>query len=217
MTQNQQKILYTIILLVAVWLFGFILGRKTIKVPKPQIITEYVEGPAIHDSIPFPVPHTIIRPADTANIIKNCVKTGKYNDLFPEKTITEYIEITKDDTTAVIKDWGTKRDYTINLFDIDTLGKCTVNAEVQYNRITSTDYTYTPIVKTVTKKEYVVKGFRPYIGVGAVADPTDMKNNVGGKVAAGFFVKEKIGVQVDYQHTFKSKQDYLGAMVLISF
>jgi hypothetical protein len=217
MSKDAWKVLFYLVVAFGIWLLGFYLGRKTIKIPQPGVEIVYDTLPPIHDSIPYPKPVTVLRPIDTANIIKQCVKDGIYQELFPEKIITQIVEVTKDDTTAIIKDWATKRYYSEKVFDIDTVGKMTVDAEVQYNRLKMVGYDYRPVQKTVTETRYVVKAFRPFIGVGGAVNPWDEKKDPQGAVSAGFFIKEKVGFEVDYQHSFKSKNDYVGGKILFSF
>lgn len=217
MDKNKWRIVFYLVVAFGIWLFGFYLGRKTIKTPAPGVDIVYDTLPPIHDSIPYPNPVAVVKPADTANIIKQCVKDGIYTELFPEKVVTQIVEVTKDDTTAIMKDWATKRYYSEKVFDIDTVGKMTIDAEVQYNRLKMVGYDYRPVQKTVTETRYVVKAFRPYAGVGGAINPWDAEKDPMGKVTAGFFIKEKIGLQADYQHSFKSKKDYVGATILFSF
>lgn len=217
LTKEQWKyITYTLIIL-GILFFGFFLGRKTIKGPKPQVKIEYIKGETIHDSIPYPVPYKVIIPADTADIIRECVKNGIYTELFPNKIIKEYVEVEKSDTTTIMKDWATERFYGETLFDIDTLGTCSFKAKVQYNRMRVLSYEYTPYIKKITKTEYNVKFFSPYIGIGTMVNPWDIEKNPMGIVNAGFFIKEKFGIQAQYQRSFVTKNDYVGGSVLWKF
>ena len=211
------KILFWIVVAVGIWLFGFYLGRKTIKTPKPETEIIYDTLPPIHDSIPYPKPITVTRPIDTANIIKQCVKDGIYQELFPEKIITQIVEVTKEDTAAIMKDWVAERKYKEVLFENDSLGKFEIAEEVQYNRLKSRVYNYAPKQKTVIKTIYKVKAFKPMVGAGVLVNPWDEEKDPMAKVTAGFIVKDKVGLQVDYQHGFKSKKDYVGGTILLSF
>ena len=199
-------------------LIGFYLGRKTVK--EGEIHTEivYVEGETIIDSIPYPVPKYIVKPSDTADIIMACVRDGIYTELFPERVVTEYIEITKEDTTDIICDWGTKRMYSETLFDIDTVGKCVVDASVQYNRLSLLSYSYTPITKTVTITERRVKFFSPYVGVGALLrNDFTCYTNVIPSVNVGFFIKEKYGLHFQYGRDFGTGNNLYGVSLQYKF
>ena len=131
--------------------------------------------------------------------------------------IKEYVEVEKSDTTTIMKDWATERFYGETLFDIDTLGTCSFKAKVQYNRMRVLSYEYTPYVKKITKTEYNVKLFSPYIGIGTMVNPWDIEKSPMGIVNAGFFIKEKFGIQAQYQRSFVTKNDYVGGSVLWMF
>ena len=215
--KHKQLIVVGILCLLSV-IVGFFLGRSKMKDPKPQIVTEYVQGPTIHDTINKPVPYNVILPIDTVGIIQQCVKDGIYIELFPTKIITEYIEVTKEDTSVIMKDWATTRQYSETLFDVDTLGKCDINAEVQYNRLKYLSYDYTPVIKTVTITETKVKFFSPFIGAGVALNPwrTQVMDPMAG-FSGGFFIKEKYGLQLQYNHVFYNRNDFIGVNLLYKF
>jgi hypothetical protein len=214
-----EKIINTILsLLIILGLFGvgFYLGRKTIKTDT-KIVTEYIKGDTIRDTLFYPQPIKIIEPIDTLNIIKQCIKDGIYSELWPEKVITEYIEVTKQDTTKIMNDWATKRLYSETLFQNDSIGSCVVNAEVQYNRMKLIGYNYTPITKQVTETIYKTKLFSPFVGGGYLINPWEEKRNPIITLNGGVFIKEKYGLQIQYMRTLNSKNDYIGGNVLIKF
>lgn len=214
-----EKIINTILsLLIILGLFGvgFYLGRKTIKTDT-KIVTEYIKGDTIRDTLYYPQPIKIIEPIDTLNIIKQCIKDGIYSELWPEKVITEYIEVTKQDTTKIMNDWATKRLYSETLFQNDSIGSCIVNAEVQYNRMKLIGYNYTPITKQVTETIYKTKLFSPFVGGGYLINPWEEKRNPIITLNGGVFIKEKYGLQLQYMRTLNSKNDYIGGNVLIKF
>lgn len=217
-TEKRLQIICVIVGIIAFGILGFYFGRKTLNVGKPHTEVVYVKGDKITDSIPYPVPYEVVRPADTADIIRQCVKDGIYTELFPEKIITEYIEITKEDTTEIIRDWATKRLYSETVFDIDTIGKCTIDASVQYNRMTLLSYSYVPVTKVTTITEYRVKFFSPYIGAGILLN-NDFSNymNVIPTINAGFFVKEKYGVHLQYGKMLENKNNLYGVSLLYKF
>lgn len=214
-----EKIINTLLsLLIILGLFGvgFYLGRKTIKTDT-KIVTEYIKGDTIRDTLYYPQPIKIIEPIDTLNIIKQCIKDGIYSELWPEKVITEYIEVTKQDTTKIMNDWATKRLYSETLFQNDSIGSCVVDAEVQYNRMKLIGYNYTPITKQVTETIYKTKLFSPFVGGGYLINPWEEKRNPIMTLNGGVFIKEKYGLQIQYMRTLNSKNDYIGGNVLIKF
>ena len=215
---NKWKIAAYIVAIIGILLLGFYLGRTTIKNNVPETNTIYIEGEKIIDSIPYPVPYEVVKPTDTADVIRQCVKDGIYTELFPEKIVTEYIEVTKEDTTEIILDWGTKRLYSEKIFDIDTVGSCTVNASVQYNRLSLISYDYIPITKQTTINEYRVKAFSPYIGFGLVVcdDFFDIENYIP-TLNGGFFIKEKYGINILYGKSVKNGGNFYGTSLLYKF
>ena len=106
-----------IILVLALVFIGFYFGRSTVPV-KTETKTVYIKGDTIRDVIYEPKPYKVNIPIDTISIIKQCIKDGIYQELWPEKTVTEVIEITKEDTTKIMVDWATKRIYDETIFDI---------------------------------------------------------------------------------------------------
>ena len=215
---KKSQLICGVISLILFGLIGFYLGRKTVKEGEPRIEIVYKEVDPIIDSIPYPDPYEVVKPADTADIIRKCVKDGIYTELFPERVVTEYIEILKEDTAEIIKDWGTKRMYSETLFDVDTLGKCVVDASVQYNRLMMLSYNYTPITKTITITENRVKFFSPYIGVGALLkNDFSAYTNVIPTLNGGFFIKEKYGLHLQYGRDFGNSNNLYGVSLLYKF
>lgn len=215
--KQKWQLIAVAILMIGIGIAGFFIGRATIKQPKEKVVVEYVQGPTIHDTIKYPKPYAVVKPADTAGIIQQCVKDGVYTELFPTKVVTEYIVTTREDTSGILEDWATKRYYNETLFDIDTLGKCVVNAEIQYNRLMLVGYDYTPIIKTVTITNYITKKISPFIGVGAMMNPWCKQQTPMVNATAGLFLKEKYGLQIQYQHMFGLNYDFLGANIMYKF
>lgn len=217
-TEKRLQIICVIIAILCFGLIGFWLGRKTVPFKESHTEIVYVKGDKITDSIPYPVPYEVVKPTDTADIIRQCVKDGIYTELFPKKIVTEYIEITKEDTAEIISDWGTKRLYSEKIFDIDTVGTCTIEASVQYNRLTLLSYNYIPITKQIITDNYKVKLFSPYIGAGVLVE-NDISNymNLIPSVNAGFFIKEKYGLNIQYAKMLKSKNNLYGISLLYKF
>ena len=187
---------------------GFLLGRKTIKQPEPDII--YLPGDTITiapDNPPTPVKEEV----DTANIIKNCVKNGLFYELFPEKVRDSivYLTLTKEDTAKVFNDWATRREYNTLLFDIDTVGSATLNAEVQYNRLMNYNLDFVPVIKQVTTVKKTPK-YSPFIGAGVTTLPS-----IG--LSGGYFYDDKMGFLFTYQYDYMKKNHVMGAGVLIKF
>jgi len=214
---NKQFILTLIIIALLFGVVGFFFGRSTIKTEtKTEIV--YIKGETIRDSIPYPQPYYVEKPVDTFNIIKQCVKDSIYCELFPEKIITEYIEITKEDSNAIIIDWALKRMYSDTLFNNDTTGTCIFDATVQYNRISLLSYQFTPIQKNTITTNYKTKMFSPYIGAGILID-NDFKDykNIMPTANIGFFIKERYGMNLQFAKSFKSNNNFYGISLLYKF
>ena len=94
---------------------GFYIGRKTVKIPKPKTVIEYVEAEPIHDTLYKTKPIAVKAPIDTDNIIRACIEDGIYKELWPKEK--EFIAITKEDTTAIMVDWATERRYKETIFN----------------------------------------------------------------------------------------------------
>lgn len=212
---------YTIIVFVASLLLaigvGFLLGRGTINTKDPVTTIKYVKGEKITDSIEKPVPYLVLKPVDTLSVIQDCIKKGIYSELFPEKTNIEYVIITKEDTSAIVQDWGTKRLYHETLFDIDTVGKCEIDAEVQYNRLSLIGYSYLPIQKETTIITNKVRLFSPFIGVGVGRAHWSENKDWLFNANFGFFIQEKYGVNLQYNRSLDYKTNYIGASFLYKF
>lgn len=204
-----------IILVLALVFIGFYFGRSTVPV-KTETKTVYIKGDTIRDVIYEPKPYKVNIPIDTISIIKQCIKDGIYQELWPEKTVTEVIEITKEDTTKIMVDWATKRIYDETIFDIDTIGSCKINAEVQYNRMHLLGYTYTPVTKQVTETKIKVKTFSPYVSLGYMINPSE-NNDALITASGGIFIKEKYGIELQLMHGLQTKIDYVGGSVSYKF
>ena len=188
---------------------GFYIGRQ--REPETIIKTEikYVELPPIHDTIDKPVPYKVVEPADTADVILACIKSGKFAELFPKQP-GDTVYVTQQDSAAVIKDWATERLYSETLFDVDTLGKCVVDASVQFNRMQNMSYTFTPIQKQTETTTKTTRSFLPYIGGGLNTSGTFMAQG-------GMFFKQDAGFGVQYNYDPKTKTNSVGALFLWMF
>lgn len=216
MTVNKWEIIFYTFIILALFFSGFFIGRSTIET-KIETKIEYVKGDTITNVIYKPKPEYIQLPVDTLNIIKQCIKDGIYQELWPEKIVTEVVEITKEDTTKIMVDWANKRIYNEILFNNDTLGFCSVNTEVQYNRMRVLGYKFTPITKQITETKYVVKTFSPFIGIGYMDNPWNDIREPSILFNGGLFIKEKYGLQLQLMHNMNSEKDYLSASFLYKF
>lgn len=203
------KVLGYIGAIAAILGIGFFSGRSTVK---EKVVTniEYIPGDTIKIEYPEPEPIYVRIPADTANVIADCIKSGKYYDLFPEKVRDSLIYVDKTDTAAVLRDWATVREYEQQVFDIDTVGTATIKAQTQYNRITWLGASFVPVTKQVTETQLINRHFSPFIGAGVTTFPTAM-------VQGGAFFEEKYGVTTVYQYDWKLDRHSVGLGVMYKF
>ena len=177
---------------------GFFLGRKTIKVPeKPH--TVYIELPAVHDTTEKPIP--VKEKLDSANFIKDCIASGKFAELFPEKVVVKdsIIYLDNDDYKKITMDWATERTYEQTAFDSDTLGKFDYTAKVQYNQLMTFGYNYTPIQKQEEIVQNQIRHFSPFIGAGISTLPSV-------ELDLGVFIDESWGFSFSGRYNMRYEQ-----------
>lgn len=153
---------------------GFFLGRGKVKT---SVKTEYVKGETVVRPVKIPYPATVYIPSVY---------------FLPTKRDTLYLDrepypIQTVDTAKIIEEYITQNTYEFNVFDNDN-GKLDINQTIQYNRLQSFDYSFTPIHKntTITKKNL----FEPF---GSVGYTTFNQVSFGG----GFFLNN-IGLEYNY-------------------
>lgn len=194
---NWWKVGAIIVGTIALFILGIYIGKKT---TKPKIVEkiEYITLPPQHDTIP---PIIIKETVDTADLIKQCVTDGIYQELFPEKIVylTDTITFDKTDSTKIMQDWATKRDYEATLFDVDTLGKCDIKTSVQYNRLGNIDYTFIPVQKQTNITEVTTRKFLPYVGAGITTFPS-------AEIETGLFIDQSYGFALSGNYYFNPKK-----------
>ena len=204
---NWWKVALIALVVAGVGVGCFFLGRKTVTVGPPSVI--YMPGDTISVDVPYPVPVQVVKPIDTANVIKACIKSGRYYELFPEKVRDSLIYVTKEDTTMVLADWATERFYEEKLFDIDTVGTAWVKAKTQYNRLEFINTTFVPVTKVVTQP-YQVKKYSPFIGAGVTTYPSVITQ-------AGLFIDDKYGFSGIYMYDWALGKNVFGTSILLKF
>lgn len=204
------KAIEIIAVLAAVAAGGFFAGRKTtepVQLP-PEII--YLPGDSIEVEKPYPEPVYIKVPVDSANVIADCVKSGKFKELFPETIRDSIVYVTKEDTAAVIRDWATVRFYNEKVFDVDTVGAASVAAKVQYNRLEFMNVTFVPVQKNTTVTKVVGKKYSPFVGGGITTMPSYIIN-------AGIYFDDKYGTGIMFQRDWKDKRSSVGLVATYKF
>ena len=213
---NIVKYTFYILALGIIFSVGFRVGRKSVKVPEtpdPVEVIKYVESEPVHDTLWKPKPYAVEAPADTFDILKDCIAKGIYQELWPKDEPVDEQEL----PNAVLKDWATKRTYKDVLFDTDTLGKFTLNTEIQYNRVNSIDYEFIPVTKNVEQVVYSPKKWSPFVEVGMMYGIGNEFRDKMGEIGGGVFYNDKFGAELKYQRGFNSKNDYLGGSILLKF
>ena len=205
---NKAKIAIILIVIALFWGFGFWLGRKHAKIITKTKI-EYIANPKITGVIVKPQPIREIKPIDTLRIVEECIAKGIYSEVFPKREFIKYVP-DKSDSTAIMKDWATIREYQDTLYNNDTTGTFVLSSKVRYNRIERYAYEYTTVTKIVTNTERVVKGFSPFVGVGYISDGFGVVNE-------GFYIKEKYGFSGVYERDFINGKNHYGGMISIKF
>ena len=140
----KKGILYAILILL-----GISIGRWSIE---PIKEVEYIKGKIIHDTIKNPVPYRVEVPANPVLLTKSDTIRVPGQ---PEKIIQVV------DTAQVLAEFIKKNSYKETLFDNDTLGKLVVEPIVQYNKLQSIPYSFTPIYKQITIERKKI--FTPFI------------------------------------------------------
>ena len=153
---------------------GFFLGRGKVRT---SVKTEYVKGETVVRPVKIPYPTTVYIP---------------YVYFLPTKSDTLYLggehyPIQTVDTAKIIEEYITQNTYEFNVFDDDN-GRLDINQTIQYNKLQSFDYSFTPIHKNtiITKKNL----FEPF---GSVGYTTFNQVSFGG----GFFLNN-LGLEYQY-------------------
>ena len=114
------------------------LNRRSVEY---SVITRFVYGETIRDSIEVPVPYLVEIPKFYR--LPTITETVFVNDTL---TIVERV-----DTLQIIRDFVAINHYQFNVFSNDTVGVFDVNLSVQYNLLRSFDYSFTPMIREVTR------------------------------------------------------------------
>ena len=163
---------------------GFLIGRKTIET---KDVVRYIKDDPIVGTVSelTPVKETVPDTPDLS-LLKDTV--------FLDNIV--YIQ-NKTDTAAIINDYILKREYAPVLFDNPKLGKLSLSATVQYNKLDALSYEFIPIYKEVTK--YKVEVWQPFV---ALSYSTIFQTaGFGG----GVFYK-KLGFEYQYQYSLSEKR-----------
>ena len=173
------KTKYWILAILIALAAGFFLGRATTGTKEK---VEYVKGETVHGRVAPDFLTAKYEFKTGINFLPYIFWKGdtvKINEI-------EYVH-TIPDTARIIEDFLIKREYEFTVFDDDN-GKLDINQTIQYNKLQSFDYSFTPIHKntTITKKNL----FEPF---GSVGYTTFNQVSFGG----GFFLNN-LGLEYNY-------------------
>ena len=191
----KQTIFSFLLTAIAFGIFGFLIGRSN----ETKTTTKWLKGEIIHDTIP-------IKKLVTKYII--VPKLLSYAEKQKDSTTITSKPINKDSAIVeTIKDWNLERIYKDYLFKSDTLGTLEYNISVQYNRIKSFSYNYTPIYKEVTIERK--RTFIPY-----VSTSYSTFNIVG--IGLGTYY-HNLGIGAEYQYNYDLQKKGLNMHFSIKF
>lgn len=164
-----------------------------------QPFVTYVPGETIRD--------TIYMGSDTVRLVEYVPTPGE------TKIITVYDPSGSIDSTASLRataeDWNVKRDYSGNAFRNDTIGVFDYTATVQYNRLHSLSYEFTPITKNSVVEVKQKNVIKPFIFGG-------YNTNNNATFGAGLKFKD-VGYSLKYDRNFKTGSDAVGINMFIFF
>jgi len=180
-TESIWAAITSVIGLIAIGLiFGFLFGRSTVDTKEA---IRYIKDDPVTGTVTglIPVKETVL---------DDPVLPLLFDTVYVDRFI--YVAA-KVDTAAIINDYIASREYTPVLFDNPQMGKLSLSATVQYNKLSEVSYEFVPIYKEVTK--YKVKTVQPFVS-GTYG--TLWTIGVGG----GVFYK-KLGFEYQYQRSLR--------------
>lgn len=174
------KIKYGTAILLLGMAISFFLGRSTVKTKET---VKFVKGETIVAEYPT---HLLLPSRE----IKANITALPTWFVLRETVIVDSIEyiVEKVDTTAIIEDFITQREYNLTLFDDNKQGRFDLHTAVQLNRLGSLSYSYTPISEEITMVSKPI--WTPFISTGI--------NTLNiGSVGCGLFY-HNIGLEYSY-------------------
>lgn len=186
----KNKVLLMLLYGLIMGIIGFVIGRCTVE-PETTVKTMYKHLPTVHDTIPNPVPYKVEVPSDP-----------EYIYLDTNKTVI--------DTSAIIKDWMSKKSYKEILFDNDSIGKLKLDVEVQGNELRKLDYEFNPVQVTTTTITSNKKKLEFLGGVG-------LSTNGMFNIQVGIFTKSHLGFSYQFNRDFNDNENYHGLNILLKF
>jgi len=187
--------------LAGVGILCWYIGKSSVQCKSETI---YVPGETIHDTITnnIELVHVEKPNIDTVNLLQYCIDNGLYQFLdydgfLPGDDPSDYVTPIVVDTLAIISEFITRNEYKVDLFDIDTVGKCSVSPIVQYNKLASISYEFTPIHKQIVTEK--IQKFQPFVGIGA--------GSMSYSAQVGLYTHYGLGVSIQYQRVHAPRTD----------
>lgn len=193
---NAKQTIFSLLLVgIVSGIIGFFVGRSN----DIKITTKFIYGKTIHIDVP------------KEKLVTKYVIVPKLLSYVEKQRDTTYITsnpINKDSAIEeTVKDWNLDRVYKDYLFKSDTLGTLGYDIHVQYNRIKSFSYNYTPIVKEVTKERK--NTFTPYVSASY-----STFNIVGIGLGTYYY---NLGIVAEYQYNYDLQKKGLNLQFSIKF
>ena len=173
------KQVFYILLLIAVGIICFIWGKHR---TEPRETIRYVQGETVSGSIEVPPPYRVEIPNVEDIVLPMRADTVWKTNTIPKvdtvwldriKTITQVV-----DTARIIADFVAINHYAMQVFDIDTVGTLNIRQSIQYNRLRTFEYDFTPMIREITFTRqprwavtagvgvgYSPAGFTPHVGI----------------------------------------------------
>jgi len=180
-TESIWAAITSVISLIAVGLiFGFLFARSTVDTEE---VIRYIKDDPVTGTV------TGLIPAKET-VLDDPVLPLRLDTVYMDWFV--YVDV-KVDTAAIINDYIASREYTPVLFDSPQMGKLSLSATVQYNKLSEISYEFVPIYKEVTKHK--VKTVQPF-----VSGNYSTLGTVG--LGGGFFYKD-FGFEYQLQRSLR--------------
>lgn len=132
-----------ITLVILVWIVGsFLIGYTCYD----QGYNKAINSIDYKSSIMYLPSNPIHNTFDSIDLVPNYIIVGGIKE---NVRIKDSIVKIPTDTTGILADFNKIKHYDIQLFNIDTLGNCSISTDVQYNRLMNLSYQFNPIYKII--------------------------------------------------------------------
>lgn len=196
---TKRELILLLLIIASSILIGFFIGKSNTKIETKTEI-KYQTGPSIGNIL------TDFKP------ISIDIPKLPYLLMWRDTIWLDSVryEVQPVDSLKILKDWLSKRYYDLTLFDIDTIGKCNIKAETQYNQLKLLEYKFTPVNKVTNITNTIIPPkFELFGGVGL---------NTGNYYNAQIgFYKNNLGIGYQYTRNFSNKEDFHGINAFYKF